>query len=240
MNSNNQNDSLITIRRLASNDDYYNIVFKKTERIASAVFYILSHTELTERTRVHYQRVSDTAMALHTTVIATLDLYEFEAVTKLHPLMTALIGLQSVLRLAVSAGLFTADIETIVGEEVDLVMRYVRNHYVSKGIDTTKHLSSAANSKPVRQSQPRRVRPNIPINDFSSDAVLVYSDLTSRTSRIKTVLDAKPEATIKDLSDIITDVSTKTIQRDLNSLIDSGEVIRQGERRWSKYSLRKS
>jgi len=237
MPPNQQNDSLITIKRLASNDDYYNIVFKKTERIASAVFYILSHTELTDRTKVHYERVSDTAMQLHTTVIATLDLYEYEATTKLHSLQTALIGLQSVLRLAVSAGLFTTDIETIVGEEVDLVMRYIRNHYVSPDGHTARNLSAAPTPKPPRSTTPRRVRPNIPLNDFSSDAVLVYSDLTSRTSRIKTVLDAKPEATIKDLSDIITDVSTKTIQRDLNSLIDSGEVIRQGERRWSKYTL---
>jgi DeoR/GlpR family transcriptional regulator of sugar metabolism len=72
---------------------------------------------------------------------------------------------------------------------------------------------------------------------MSSDAILVYSDLGERTTRIKTVLEAKPEATIKDLTDIITDVSAKTIQRDLNSLIERGEVIRQGERRWSKYSL---
>jgi DeoR/GlpR family transcriptional regulator of sugar metabolism len=72
---------------------------------------------------------------------------------------------------------------------------------------------------------------------MSSDAILVYSDLSDRTTRIKTVLEAKPEATIKDLTDIITDVSSKTIQRDLNSLIEQGQVIRQGERRWSKYSL---
>ena len=92
--------------------------------------------------------------------------------------------------------------------------------------------------KSITRTQ-RRSRPNIPSNDFSSDAVLVYSDLSDRTTRIKTVLDAKPEATIKDLSEIITDVSTKTIQRDLNSLIESGQVIRQGERRWSKYSINK-
>jgi DeoR/GlpR family transcriptional regulator of sugar metabolism len=66
----------------------------------------------------------------------------------------------------------------------------------------------------------------------------VYSALSDRTTRIKTVLEAKPNATIKDLKDIITDVSSKTIQRDLNSLIESGEVIREGERRWSTYSLK--
>ena len=66
---------------------------------------------------------------------------------------------------------------------------------------------------------------------------MVYSQLVDRASRIKTVLEAKPAATIKDISEVITDVSEKTIQRELNSLIEKGQVIREGERRWSKYSV---
>jgi DeoR/GlpR family transcriptional regulator of sugar metabolism len=66
---------------------------------------------------------------------------------------------------------------------------------------------------------------------------MVYSQLTDRADRIKTVLEAKPEATVKDVAEIITDVSEKTIQRELNSLIEKGQVVREGERRWSKYSV---
>ena len=238
MNSNYVNDSLIQLKRLSSNNDYYNVVFKKTERIASAVFYILAHVELNERTKVHYQNLSDKAMGLHETVINSLNFFEYEVRDKIYTLQQALVSLQSTLRLATSAQLITTDMEMVIGEEIDMVLRYVRNHYLNEAslsLPVTPVHKDASRSNP----KPRRNRVNIPANDFSSEAVLVYSNLSDRTSRIKTVLEAKPAATIKDLSDIITDVSTKTIQRDLNSLIENGEVIRQGERRWSKYSVTK-
>jgi len=47
---------------------------------------------------------------------------------------------------------------------------------------------------------------NIPAGDISTDAYLVYSQLTDRAERIKTVLEAKPQATIKDIAEVITDV----------------------------------
>ena len=238
----NENDSLIQIKRLSANDDYYNIVFKKTERIASAVFYILAHAELTDRTRVHYDRVSDKAMTLHESVITSLNFYEHEVRDKIYPVQAALVTLASTIHIAVSIGLLTRDIEAVITEEIDVVLRYIRNHYILEGASRptlTSHRDSGSQTKTPRTSAPRRSRPQIPQNDLSSDAVFVYSDLNDRTSRIKTVLDAKPNATIKDLSEIITDVSTKTIQRDLNSLIESGEVIRQGERRWSTYLIKK-
>jgi hypothetical protein len=237
----NENDSLIKLKRLSANDDYYNIVFKKTERIASAVFYILAHVTVTDTNRVHYNRLSDKATALHEAVIASLDLFEYEVANNIHTLQSALVSLGSTTHVATAAALVTPDLEAVIVEEIDAVLRYLRNHYL--GADAGRLLVSSA-SKGERGATAagprptRRLRPQIPQNDLSSDAVLVYSNLNDRTARIKTVLEAKPEATIKDLSEIITDVSTKTIQRDLNSLIDSGEVIRQGERRWSKYSIK--
>jgi predicted HTH transcriptional regulator len=93
-------------------------------------------------------------------------------------------------------------------------------------------------SKP-KSTTTRAKRVRIPEGDISSDAYLVYSQLTDRAERIKTVLEAKPQASIKDIAEVITDVSEKTIQRELNSLIEKGQVIREGERRWSKYSVAK-
>jgi hypothetical protein len=241
MTNNYDNDSLISVKRLSASDDYYNVVFKKTERIASAVFYILSHVALDERNRVHYNSVSDKAMALHAAAIASLNLYDYEVKDGLFPLQQALVALSSQIKIAVAARLVSNDIETVVDEEIEAVLRYLRNHYTSDAATRPIIVGARTNNalRATAPARPRRTRPNIPANDFSSDAVLVYSDLSDRTSRIKTVLEAKPDATIKDLSEIITDVSTKTIQRDLNSLIESGEVIRQGERRWSRYSIAK-
>ena len=236
MNSNNEKDSLIELKRLSSNNDYYNVIFKKTERIASAVFYILANVELNDKTKRHYDSLSDRVTSLHTTVIDSLNLFEYEIKEKIYPLQQALVALLSTLRLSTSAQLITPDIEVVITDEIDMVLRYIRNHYLS---DTLVRGSVGSDNKETAKvaNKPRRQRVNIPQNDFSSDAFLVYSELSDRTLRIKTVLEATSEATIKDLSDIITDVSTKTLQRDINSLIKKGEVIRQGERRWSKYSI---
>ncbi len=237
MDQHKTTDSLVTYKRLSANDDYYNIVFKKTERIAAAVFYILSHMPTKETAHIHHEHLSQSALSLHAVALESLNYYEHEAVDRLYVVQHALVSLASGLSLAVGARFLSGDIVESVTDEVDTVLRYLRHHYVQTSIG-----SSSKSHTPTREQHPTPVRPRrnrvlIPKNDMSSDAIMVYSQLSDRTTRIKTVLEAKPEATIKDLTDIITDVSAKTIQRDLNSLIDSGEVIRQGERRWSKYSL---
>lgn len=61
--------------------------------------------------------------------------------------------------------------------------------------------------------------------------------IQDRRDAILSVIKNKKKASIKDLSLVIRDVSEKTIQRELLSLISLGVVMREGERRWSTYSL---
>ena len=116
----------------------------------------------------------------------------------------------------------------------------VQNNFVFTGDSvlpsqpTTKSVAKSTAPKP-KTSRPKKV--NIPAGDISTDAYLVYSQMTDRAERIKTVLEAKPQASVKDIAEVITDVSEKTIQRELNSLIEKGQVVREGERRWSRYSV---
>jgi len=235
-------NSLIDIQKLSYNEDYYQGVFKKSERIVAAVFYILSHIEDSSKTHVHYTALSDRAFALQTVALASLDIDQYAAATELHTLLQALVALESTVRIATAARVLSGELELTLITEIESLERYLRNHYLSGQVITnsnpTSSLSSAARRSPAPAARVRRQRPQIPAGDLSSDAVMVYSELSDRTERIKTVLEAKPEATIKDLSDIITDVSAKTIQRDLNSLIERGDVVRHGERRWSKYSVK--
>lgn len=58
-----------------------------------------------------------------------------------------------------------------------------------------------------------------------------------RREVIKSILRSKGPSYIKDISTMIRDVSEKTIQRDLQALIDSGEVVKTGERRWTTYAV---
>ena len=58
-----------------------------------------------------------------------------------------------------------------------------------------------------------------------------------REQRIIDVIRQKGDVSIKDISTVIFDVSEKTIQRTLQTLIDKRQIIKEGERRWARYKL---
>lgn len=60
---------------------------------------------------------------------------------------------------------------------------------------------------------------------------------TSRRDAIVSVVRAKGSAYIKDVSTVIRNVSEKTVQRELASLVNDGVLVRTGSRRWTSYSL---
>ena len=243
-----EKDNTIQIKRLSSDLDYYNHVFKKTEKIVSVIFYILSETKTTENIETHIQKIKDRALLTHELSLETLTLQSHQQHEGLVRFQYGLVALLSTLRIAHMARVIPPDIFLLIADQLDAVLRYLNNHYLKVEGVSIEELTEVVvpRSAPVRSaaprptSTPRQRRVNIPSGDISTDAYLVYSQLTDRAERIKTVLEAKPQATIKDIAEVITDVSEKTIQRELNSLIESGQVVREGERRWSRYSVNKS
>ena len=241
----------LKVSRIANDTEYYANVFKKTEKIVSVIFYILSESKTDTPHAVHYDTITQKALALHETLLTSLTLRYSERGSGLFAVQHALVALESTLRIADAAQALAPELTRVLYPELDAVERYLKHHYLDSAglvyqsetpsaapVGTTSASTRSHVPSTPRPAAPRRVmRSQIPAGDISTDAVLVYSQLTDRAERIKTVLEAKPEATIKDLSEVITDVSEKTIQRELNSLIEKGQVIRQGERRWSKYSL---
>lgn len=60
---------------------------------------------------------------------------------------------------------------------------------------------------------------------------------SSRRDSILAVLRSKGPSYIKDISLIVRDVSEKTIQRELATLVSEGLVEKKGDRRWTTYEL---
>jgi hypothetical protein len=59
----------------------------------------------------------------------------------------------------------------------------------------------------------------------------------SRRNTILELLQSKAFVTVTDVTDAIEGCSSKTLQRELLSLVSEGILIKKGERRWSTYSL---
>lgn len=60
----------------------------------------------------------------------------------------------------------------------------------------------------------------------------------NRRSNILRIVKDRREVNIKDISQLITDCSEKTIQRELNGLVGEGILRRIGDKRWSRYALK--
>jgi len=58
-----------------------------------------------------------------------------------------------------------------------------------------------------------------------------------RRDVIFSVLKERNSVTVKDIARVVHDCSEKTLQRELGALVASGVLKKEGERRWSTYSL---
>ena len=58
-----------------------------------------------------------------------------------------------------------------------------------------------------------------------------------RRATILGLVQRKDKITIKDVTNVIKDCSEKTVQRELLALVRQGVLKKEGERRWSTYTL---
>ncbi len=59
----------------------------------------------------------------------------------------------------------------------------------------------------------------------------------NRRNNIISLIKDRKEVTIKDISQVVSDCSEKTIQRELISLVSLGVLKKKGNKRWSRYSI---
>jgi len=87
----------------------------------------------------------------------------------------------------------------------------------------------------------KKVTPSITINNNTQNIKTINNismDIGSRRKRILEIVKARGAVTINEFIEAIKGCSSKTIQRELTSLVLSGTLKKTGERRWSKYSLK--
>lgn len=227
----------INFRKLVQDENYYKYIFKKTEKVVSVVFYILNNVDVDKKTETHVSNIASKAHLVHEHSLRTLEVKRATGREVLEQFAQALIALESSFRVAAAVNLISPEVlRTVVGE-IELIMRGLRAYLQTNEAAESDVRSFSSEPAPVRNT-PRLPRSREPREDESSiGTARSASSAADRRERIKTIIEAKGEATIKDISEIVSDVSEKTIQRELQAMIEDNIIKRQGERRWSKYSL---
>ena len=93
----------------------------------------------------------------------------------------------------------------------------------------------------VQEEKSEKKPSSITINNNTQNIKTINNismDIGSRRKRILEIVRARGAVTINEFIDSIKGCSSKTIQRELTSLVLSGTLKKTGERRWSKYSLK--
>jgi DNA-binding transcriptional ArsR family regulator len=156
-----------------------------------------------------------------------------------------LLALSSVLSIARTSGFLSPMNAEIIAHEAHSLLQEIASYEEPRLLlDETPTLSHIAKSVLSRKTEnetipnsatPYRTAASTPANPKGH--IKDTEHLKDRRQTILSVIKNKQKASIKDISTLIRDVSEKTIQRELSILIEEGTVLKQGERRWSIYSL---
>ncbi len=223
-----------TTQRLIQDEYFYKYIFKRTERIVSVVFYItqsVSHDALPDTVRTDLE---DAARTAHAAVLRSLEARAHTADEALFANVHSLIALESHLQVAESMGVLSKDVFGVLSGEIDAAIRST-NKYMQHDPIAVPAVSLAAAAPKTTATHDRQTgRKTVTTPTPAPTAV---AEQSARRAQILTIIEARGEVGVKDISTIIKDISEKTIQRELNDMIEEGLIIREGERRWSKYKV---
>ncbi len=96
-----------------------------------------------------------------------------------------------------------------------------------------KELLNAVVHSEIKQSSPKNIS-----TKTQGQKITTKQDVKNkRHSDILSILEQKKNASIKDICLLFKDCGSKTIQRDLNTLIANKKVVKRGDRRWAVYNI---
>lgn len=214
-------------------------IYKKAERLAKAIHLIAP--AFTQSVSLK-NRLDEIALGL-------VDAAVLPSGTARAALSRELLALSSVLSMARIGGLLSPMNTELIAHEAHVLLQEVAAYEEPRlFLDEVPTLSGIAKKALARESLQRSEvarttdahKPHTPtvrkghVKDIED---IPDGHIKDRREAILSVIRNKQKANIKDISTFIRGVSEKTIQRELTGLIAAGKIEKQGERRWSTYSL---
>ena len=259
------------------NDSQIIFIFKKTERLASAIYLLTSFMSDNEPIKSKMRESMTRLMSYSINLSNQGHLRRIEAMNNYTVASFEILSMLEVANIsgiisAMNYGILKSEIEKNI-EFVELKERSLSSHLLlSKNFfeirddySTVDDQQSRAGVSATGRKDYKIQTEQTPINkrheDIDSGVMLhkgqilikdnnavanrvavsnkghIASDKNVRYETIINLLKKTREITVKDVSSIISDCSEKTIQRELLNLVDKGVLKKEGERRWSKYSL---
>lgn len=200
-------------------NDHHAFSVQKTERLASALYIITNFMSVSEPLRTKLRSCALDLVSEAADAPLLSEQYERFG--------SHCLEVGALLRLAERTGLVSPMNAKILSEEYAELAAFVREHH-----DAIVGGQITREPKEVTP-QPQHLVGSLGHN--SPNRTNNNKRHSNRQSIILGLLSKKDKITIKDAAAAIEGCSEKTIQRELMSLVDSGTLVKEGERRWSTY-----
>jgi hypothetical protein len=140
--------------------------------------------------------------------------------------------LETLLGGAVLAGLISEKNTSIIVYESKLF--YQNNNSFEEGVLV--EVFGQKDTFVIKKDSLKSANP-VSFKNYQKDAVStnINNFKTDRKDKILSFINDRKSAVIKDITTLFPEVSEKTIQRELNTLIETGKITKRGNKRWSIY-----
>ena len=222
--------------------------FKKTEKICSAIHFVTNFFNDKEPIRTSLREKSIDLLSLSLSFIRNADLPLL-----LSSMSVRLIEIKSLLQTAYFSGLLSEMNFQVIKDELDNLLSIVeskRQNLFTLPVSFLEEGVPELFKEPIRQDK-RQERESLTETQMSynkpnreskstvsHNSVSNSSFISERGQKIMSILKDGKALNIRDFAESIEGCSEKTLQRELLKLVSQGKIIKTGERRWSKYSVR--
>jgi len=240
-----------------SAEDYLIYLFKKTEKITAALYLVSGLLKDDEPIK---WELRDRGIDLLSSSFTASSAVPGDKSVVIQSIFTAALETLSLLNVAKISNLISEMNHQLLVREIDLVVGMLRDRLAQSAEKAGYVLSESFFKTPdlfasgfridnrgntghgPRDSKGQMSNTQYPIANKTATSiqghVSIQQKKTNRQEVILNILGTRSDLTIKDFAKVIKDCSEKTIQRELIDLLNRGIIKKEGERRWSRYSLK--
>ena len=234
-----------------SNNNVFGFLTKKTEKVITALYMVTDYMDEHESIR---SKLRSTGIEVLSHIYKLSVVPNFDRDAHISTVSARIHETASFLEIANSIGFISDMNSSILHRELRALLLEVENFKsknpltsftladdlfdVSRGIQYPKVASYGTTDSykghikdSVHGIGPKGQSPEVSHNGKEGRLAKVMSIIKSK----KNTLGRYMEISIKDISQEIPECSEKTIQRDLNSLVEGGQILKTGLKRWSRY-----
>jgi len=247
MNNTNNNDNKLPVYEGGINwkplgffsaEDYLVFVFKKIEKITSAIYLVSGLLKDEEPMK---WELRDRGIDLISSSFEASSSIPGDKNAVIQSIFSVALETISILNVAKVSHLISEMNHALLVREIDNIVNLLRERLVQNAESAGYILSESFFKTPTLYSSGFRSdskKENSQISDMTKGKTDTDIKKSQRQEQIVNILQGQPDLTIKDFSKVIKNCSEKTIQRELLELVQKGVIKKEGERRWSRYSLK--